>query len=69
MSLAGSCELQLSKGISWVLRRVLGAVPVVHNGRAEVVTQSHRGVGISRTSTLTQPSITGRDAGKAYVSV
>lgn len=39
--LAGSCKLKLSKGISWVLRGVLGAVPVVDDRCAEIVTESH----------------------------
>lgn len=60
MSLAGSCKLQLSKGISRVFRGVLGAVPVVDDRCAEVVTESHRGMGISRTPTLAQRAITAR---------
>lgn len=58
VSLAGSCELNLSKSIGRVFRRVLGAVPAVHNGRAEVVPERHGGVGVSRSSALTQRSIT-----------
>lgn len=60
MPLAGSCKLQLSKGICRVFRGVLGAVPVVHNRCAEIVTESHRSMGISRTPALTQCSITGK---------
>lgn len=52
MPLAGSCELQLSKGIGRVFRGVLGTAPVVYDSRAEIVTKSHRGMGISRTTTL-----------------
>ena len=60
MSLAGSCKLELSKGIRGVLGRVLGAVPVVDDGRAEVVTESHRAVVVSRTPTLAKGPITER---------
>lgn len=60
MPLAGPCELQLSKGISRVLRGVLGTVPVVDNRCAEVVAESHRGMGIPRTPTLAQRAITAR---------
>lgn len=39
--LAGSCKLNLSKGVSRILRGVLGAVPVVDDRCAEIVTESH----------------------------
>lgn len=60
MPLAGSRELQLSKGIRRVFRGVLGAVPVVDNRRAEIVPESHRAMGISRPPTLAQGAITER---------
>lgn len=65
--LAGSCELQLSKGIRRVFRGVLGAVPVVDNRRAEIVPESHRAMGISRTPTLAQSTITERDERMIHV--
>ena len=60
MPLAGTSKLQLSKGISRVLGGVLGAVPVVDDRCAEIVTESHRGVGVSRTPALAKRPITAR---------
>lgn len=61
MPLAGTCKLQLSKGISGIFRGVLGAVPVVDNSCAEVVTEGHRRMGISCITTLAQGAIAARD--------
>lgn len=58
--LAGSCKLQLPKGISGIFRGVLGADPAVDNRCAEVVSKSHRAVVISRTPALTPRAITER---------
>lgn len=57
MSLAGASKLQLSKSIRRGFRGVLGAVPVVNDGGAEIVAQGHRSVGISRTPTLAEAAI------------
>lgn len=57
MSLAGSSKLQFSKSISRAFRGVLGTIPVVNDGRAEVVPEGHRRVGIPRTPTLAQGAI------------
>lgn len=60
VSLAGSGKLQLSESIGGAFGGVLGTVPVVNDGRAEVVTQGHRGVGVPGTPTLTQGAIAAR---------
>lgn len=57
---AGSCKLQLAKGVRWVFRGVLRRVPVVHNRRAEVVAQGNGGMVISFSATLAQGAITAR---------
>jgi len=67
MPLAGSRELQLSKGIRRVFRGVLGAVPAVDNGCAEVIPESHRAVGLSLAAALTQSAITERGERTAHV--
>lgn len=58
--LAGSCKLHLSKGISWLFRGVLHTFPLVHDGCAEIISNSHRGMVISRSPALTQCTITER---------
>lgn len=50
--------MQLPKGISGIFRGVLGAVPVIDNSCAEVVTERHRAVSISVASTLAAAAIT-----------
>lgn len=57
VSLAGSSKLQFSKSISRAFRGVLGTIPVVNDGRAEVVTEGHRRVGIPCAPTLAQGAI------------
>lgn len=57
VSLAGPSKLQFSKRISRGFGGVLGTIPVVNDGGAEIVTQSHRGVGIPRAPTLAQGAI------------
>lgn len=56
--LAGPGKMQLPKGISGIFRGVLGAVPVIDNSCAEVVTKRHRAVSISVASTLAAAAIT-----------
>lgn len=60
MSFAGSCKLQLSKGICWWFWWVSDSVPTVHHGGAEMVSDGLRGMFFFWFPALTHFTITDR---------